>query len=238
MVTLKAERAAEAYRYLDASQDTAVILKSLRYIKNSVIGNPTRKKYFLDQGISLRYNSINLSLFDSLKSCQSNSEIVTEVAPIIASLAQYDPIPLLNSGVLEPLFTCLQSSDSKVVESSARAIRALVQNPQQLATKIETDHIIALLKLATEPELTSKVAIQIADVSLMILCRLALIGRVRQLIPLCDGIPILIEWLNEKWTAYPKVQEAALDALASLCISNPALASEISHSRCNNSPNE
>ena len=147
-------------------------------------------------------------------------------------MAQYDPIPLLNAGVLEPLFNCLQNIDLKVVESCAKALRALVQNPQQLANRIETDHIIALLKLSSEPELTSKLAIQIADVSLMILCRLALIERVRELIPVCDGIPILIEWLNDKWNTYPKVQEAALDALASLCIGNPALASEISHSRC------
>ena len=155
-----------------------------------------------------------------------------EVAPIIASLAQYEPTPLLNSGILASLFACLNQSDLKLVESCTRAIRALVQNPRLLEHQIENVHITALLKLASETDTNSKMIIQIADVALMILCRLALIERVRHLIIECEGIPVLIEWLNEKWNLFPRVQEAALDALASLCIGNAAFANEISHARC------
>ena len=61
MVTLKTERATEAFRHLNSTSNPSDTLKSLRYIKNAVIGNPTRKKYFLDQGISERYFRVNLA---------------------------------------------------------------------------------------------------------------------------------------------------------------------------------
>lgn len=54
---------------------------------------------------------------------------MTEIAPIIGSLAQYDVISLVEAGVLIPLFESLSAVDYKVVEASARALRQIVQHP-------------------------------------------------------------------------------------------------------------
>ena len=55
-----------------------------------------------------------------------------EIAPIIGSLAQYDVKILIDAGVLLPLFESLSSQDTRVLESSARALRAVVQHPTSL----------------------------------------------------------------------------------------------------------
>lgn len=76
----------------------------------------------------------------------------------------------------------------------------------------------------------SKPAISnIAEISISILARLANSESERDRISNAGGIPILVEWLNDKWSHTSRVQESALDALASLCKSSTSLGETISH---------
>jgi hypothetical protein len=55
-----------------------------------------------------------------------------EIAPVIGSLAQYDVTVLVQAGIMVPLFDALSSSDTRVVEASARALKQMVQHPVSL----------------------------------------------------------------------------------------------------------
>jgi hypothetical protein len=59
MVTLPVAKAKQAFQNINSTQDFDQLFASLRCIKNSVIGNPTRKRFFLEQGISKRYKYSN-----------------------------------------------------------------------------------------------------------------------------------------------------------------------------------
>lgn len=54
---------------------------------------------------------------------------MSEIAPVIGSLAQFDVTYLVQAGVLGPLFDALSTPEQRVIESCARAIRAIVQHP-------------------------------------------------------------------------------------------------------------
>jgi hypothetical protein len=159
--------------------------------------------------------------------------MVSELAPIIGSLAQYDSKILIESGVLEPLFECLNNDDVKVVESCARAIRALVHKSEIMEHyNIQEKHINVLLNLSCVPgKVNIHYSIQISEICIMILCKLAHNRSVRQILSDIDGVSILVEWLNEKWNIYPNVQGASIDALSSLCKQNRTLAAEVGHCR-------
>ena len=60
---------------------------------------------------------------------KADTLMMAEIAPIIGSLAQFDVLSLVESGVLLPLFESLSGPDDKVVEASARALRQIVQHP-------------------------------------------------------------------------------------------------------------
>jgi hypothetical protein len=44
------------------------------------------------------------------------------------------------------------------------------------------------------------------------------------------GISILIDWLHDEWSSFPRVQEAAIDALSSMCKSSSDIAIMIARS--------
>lgn len=57
---------------------------------------------------------------------------MSEIAPVIGSLAQYDVTILVQAGIMLPLFDALSVTDTKVVEASARALKQMVQHPLSL----------------------------------------------------------------------------------------------------------
>ncbi len=67
----------------------------------------------------------------------------------------------------------------------------------------------------------------ISEVAVSILARLAENPKERESISEAGAISILIQWLNDEWSHFPRVQEAALDALASMCKSSGSIASTI-----------
>lgn len=161
---------------------------------------------------------------------QGDQALVFELGAIIGSLAQFDANQLFKAGVMAPLFECLASANAKIVESSAKALRQMVQNPLSLQTEsIKASHIYLLVTLSKPPTHTAlkSASISISEVAVSILARLADCSNVRQNLCEAGGVDLLADWLNDDWSHFPRVQEAALDALASMCKSSDDIAISI-----------
>ncbi|KAJ3272086.1 Armadillo repeat-containing protein 8 [Terramyces sp. JEL0728] len=191
------QKSAQAVFVLD-SKSSDQLLEALRFIKNSIIGNPTRKEHYLKK------LDIAPKLVDCLVRYKSDPELMGEIAPIIGSLAQHDVTVLIEAGVLLPLFEALDSQDTR------------------------TGHIYNLVTLSKPPS-NKPAKANIAEISISILARLANSDSERDRISNAGGIPILVEWLNDRWSHTSRVQESALDALASLCKTSTSLGETISH---------
>jgi armadillo repeat-containing protein 8 len=216
------------YQILANPENKDQLIEALRYIKNSIIGNPTRKYYYLKTlAIAPRYNFF-IRLVDFLADYGSDPSIMSEIAPIIGSLAQFDVVLLVQAGVLGPLFESLLNSNLKVVESSAKALRSIVQHPTTLRDCVlEESFIHNLVNLSKIPKESSMT--HICEVCIRILARLAEDNSVREYLCKNGGVSILTEWLQEQWTDFPKVQESALDCLSSLCKGNTIASSVSQH---------
>lgn len=159
-----------------------------------------------------------------------------ELAPIIGSLAQYDASLLIEAGVLTPLFEALNENNKKIMESCARALRAIVQD-YSVSSKITEAHIKSLIALSKSSKLITKTSINIAQVCISTLARLAENIKLKKFISDSDGIEILTSWLSEDFNQYPPVQEAVLDSLSSLAKDSPQLASTIGYHIVGYGPN-
>ncbi|KAJ3304588.1 hypothetical protein HDV03_002541 [Kappamyces sp. JEL0829] len=215
-------KAAQALASLEKGHSNQVVLSSLRFIKNGIIGNPTKKRFYLRHGIATR-------LVECLTEFKSDAVLMGEIAPIVGSLAQLEVATLVEAGVMIPLFGALSCTDSRVVEASARALRQIVQHPLSLVqSDITQHHIYHLVALSRPPaQSSSPASIHISEIAVSILARLAEKQRERQSLSDSGCISILIEWLSDDWVNVPRVQEAALDALASMCKSSGDIASTV-----------
>jgi hypothetical protein len=84
--------------------------------------------------------------------------------------------------------------------------------------------MVSLLSAANS---SSIISIHIAEVAAGILARIS--ERIENRISLSDtgAIPVLTEWLDEGFTNYPRMQEAALDALSSICKDNAQFSTDV-----------
>lgn len=95
-----------------ASSDPEVKLKALRYVKNQIIGNRTKKLSFLKLGA---VPAIASALSDS--DCDNNSSILVQSAAALGSFAcgfEAGVQAVLDAGVFPRLLRLLTSSDEKV----------------------------------------------------------------------------------------------------------------------------
>lgn len=98
----------------------------IKFIKNAIIGNRTNKQIYISLGL------VN-SLVQTIQNV--DDELKTEIAIVICSLAhgtQEQVVEVTRQGALEPLFSCLNQKSSKLVEATAKAIRAIMQFSQNL----------------------------------------------------------------------------------------------------------
>ena len=157
------------------------------------------------------------------------------MATVISSLAtgnQHNIELLIAAGALPPLLDTLASSDPKMVDAGVRALRAIVQHPSACSSHVfQTSHINDLISLLGESPAPSSVSIHIAEVAASILARIAENDpQARDAIASTSATSFLVKWLHGRWSVYPKVQEAVLDALASLCKDNPRVAKSVAFS--------
>ncbi|KAJ3093849.1 hypothetical protein HDU97_008938 [Phlyctochytrium planicorne] len=190
-----------------ASIDTSVEekVRSIRFIKNSIIGNNSKKRVYLRSGIIPILTSI-------LASPNYSSGLKIEAVTVIGSLATIKDHSFsehLGSDVHAYLFQGLGSTDLRLVEASARTLKILLHNfpyPELLKdNQVFSQQLLNLLSqrhTSRTCELTATIIARIADTADEKLKS--------QFIP-C--LPILVNLLESRHLA---VQQASLDAIASL----------------------
>jgi hypothetical protein len=138
---------------------------------------------------------------------------------------------LIEADAVTPLVSLLASKRLRLVESSARALRVVFQSSGQthLLNTLQCKSILSLLSLAqdlsfdvyaapqssqTEP---SSVRLRITEIAACIVARIAQSIKSMCSQDLHSIVIVLMQYLNPQFFFYPKLQEAVLDALASLC---------------------
>ncbi len=119
-------------------------------------------------------------------------------------LIEFQAIPILLS-----LFS---SPDLKVVEASSRALKIILTNQKPVQPSfIQKVEFSLLLNSLYIKEDAQPINLRIAENVCCILARTA------SIVPTRDAISTLVEFLDTTYDFNPKLQEASLDALASLC---------------------
>lgn len=210
------------------SIDEPTSLSALKIIKNGVIGNRTRKEQFISVGVLPR-------LVQLLESIQTSNHVKAQAAIVLGSLAyggRDHVASIVSAGAIIPLIDCLSCRDDPILlEASARALKAVFSSG---GPKIDLfhDHYLADLaytlticfnvKLASEKERAG--ALQIAELACGIIARTCETTEQQSMMAEAGVIDSLSRLLN---CPYAKVQEAAMDALASLCRDNQAIGAAI-----------
>ncbi|KAI8903788.1 armadillo-type protein [Gorgonomyces haynaldii] len=196
--------------------------EALRFIRNAIIGNPTRKDYYL----------FKLDLAPRLvEYLKGNDEISIEIATVVCSLAhgsQEHVKMLIDAGIIAPLFDTLYSQNQKLVEAGARALRAILQQqiPDYPTPTVKALYIKNLVHLVMMPQQDNQ-KVNIAEVASGVLGRLVENKENRHLLSGLDIVSILADWMVPSYNVYPKMQEAALDCLSCLCKDNPQISQQV-----------
>ncbi|KAJ3038354.1 hypothetical protein HDV00_000775 [Rhizophlyctis rosea] len=198
----------------------------VRTIKNSIIGNKTKKELYLSLGVAPR-------LVEFLSDPASDLDLQIQTAVVLGSFAygsDQQASEIVNAGAIPPLLRTLRASDYRLVEASARALKALLSNPnaphQDIFQSDVLANLITLLKLpdvvagAHKPVKDGIMLIRISEVAAIILGRIAVSGDDQLRILHAGALPLLVRLLDIRYSNYSKVQEAAVGALANLAREN------------------
>ncbi|KAJ3285167.1 Armadillo repeat-containing protein 8 [Borealophlyctis nickersoniae] len=214
-----------------SSSDDAERTRAVRFIKNSIIGNRTKKELYLKLGVAPRLTS-----FLSDPSCDVDLKI--QVAVVLGSLAHGNDQninTLVQAGAVRPLLGTLASLDYRLVEAGARALKAIFQCPnaphQDVYKATYIQDLIALLSpsihaTVIEPNNSGSgtqrrsVPVRISEVAASILAKVSTSPEEQVLVAQAGAIPLLVRLLDPQWAGYPKVHEASLEALANLAREN------------------
>ncbi|KAJ1343326.1 hypothetical protein BSLG_002352 [Batrachochytrium salamandrivorans] len=219
---------------LSSCESVDQVRQSVRFIKNVIIGNPTKKDLYLHELM------LAPSILECLRNYSSHTDLCTEISMVIASLANGGDLnvtTLVAAGAIPPLLDTLSSHDLKLVDAGVRALRSIVQHPSFSNSSIfESTHIKALTTLVSDTMAhNSSLAIHIAEVAASILARIAECSTVARDLIFDTGVVVsLFKWLDPKWAVFPRVQEAVLDILARLCYNNPVVAKTIASALLHN----
>ncbi|KAJ3191551.1 Armadillo repeat-containing protein 8 [Irineochytrium annulatum] len=188
-------------------------LRAMRLVKNAIIGNPSKKALFMELGI--------LPLLLEIMGGQAVSlDLKVETAAVLGSLAQGKKIPFSHfndPSVLSPLLAGLASTDFKLVEASARALKVLFQNIPPYPTLKHSSFPSDLIRLLREPGYPPR----IRELAALIITR---VSTGENAISMVDAIGPLVGLID---SANARVQESALDALASITKGDAAAAREL-----------
>ncbi|KAI4304812.1 hypothetical protein MLD38_040277 [Melastoma candidum] len=115
-----------------SSPDVDLQLKSLREVKNQIIGNRTKKLSYIKLGAVPAVSSV-LSRASSF-GCDSSrgSNLVIQSAVALGSFAcglNAGVQAVIDAGALPHLWRLVSSSDGKVVDSGARSLKLIYQSP-------------------------------------------------------------------------------------------------------------
>ncbi|KAF9120353.1 hypothetical protein BGW39_011482 [Mortierella sp. 14UC] len=207
-------------------------IKSLRFIKNNIIGNKTKKDLYIQLGIVSRLQDIISTKDDK------DSQLKIQAVIVLGSFAfgnESNILALTNSGVVEPLLNCLNpSGDSKLIEAAARTLNAIYASPkvsrQQLFLGNHLHVLVQLLDTFSSKHRSGQEIVQVHTAELVASILARCCETLEQQMQIADSgaIPLLMRLLA---SGISKSQEAALGALAALVKDNPELAQVIAQMR-------
>ncbi|KAI8926600.1 armadillo-type protein [Entophlyctis helioformis] len=224
----------QAVETLAKRESPVQVLAAVRFIKNAIIGNPTKKDLYL--------HSLGLAptIVECLSAYAAEPLLAIEITTVVGSLANGSYVnveTLIAAGAVPPLLDTLSSSDAKLVDAGVRALRSIVQRPlvptSQVFQLSQATHIRSLIALLSDARATDSHSLQvhIAEVAASILARISeYSSETRDAISAAGATQLLVRWLDMRWSTYPKIYEAVLDALASLCRDNPRVSKSVAHS--------
>ncbi|KAG9061724.1 hypothetical protein KI688_006873 [Linnemannia hyalina] len=207
-------------------------IKSLRFIKNNIIGNKTKKDLYIQLGIVSRLQDIISTKDDK------DSQLKIQAVIVLGSFAfgnESNILALTNSGVVEPLLNCLNpSADPKLIEAAARTLNAIYASPkvsrQQLFMANYLHILVQLLDTFSSKHRPGQDIVQVHTAELVASILARCCETLEQQMQIADSgaIPLLMRLLA---SGISKSQEAALGALAALVKDNPELAQVIAQMR-------
>ncbi|KAF9144403.1 hypothetical protein BG015_000123 [Linnemannia schmuckeri] len=207
-------------------------IKSLRFIKNNIIGNKTKKDLYIQLGIVSRLQDIISTKDDK------DSQLKIQAVIVLGSFAfgnESNILALTNSGVVEPLLNCLNpSGDPKLIEAAARTLNAIYASPkvsrQQLFMGNHLHVLVQLLDTFSSKHRPGQETVQVHTAELVASILARCCETLEQQMQIADSgaIPLLMRLLA---SGISKSQEAALGALAALVKDNPELAQVIAQMR-------
>lgn len=232
-----------------SSQDDSKKLKALRFIKNSVIGNKTKKELYIKLGVVQRLVEY-LSLPDD-----GSYNLKIQAATILGSIAygkDENVSAVVASGAVVPLLNTLElprdrpameaiQERRKLLEATTRALKAIFASSRAIKYDTFTKkhiHDLVLLLDTTSTFLTREAQGNISSEGLSF----AMIAEfAAAIIAKCCDTQIQQIHLEEAGAIQPlvnllhsgciKAQEASLDAIATLCRENKELGETIIRSK-------
>ncbi|CAG8514189.1 3858_t:CDS:10 [Funneliformis caledonium] len=219
MNSLKHEQAVSE---LDSS-DPAVRVKALRFIKNHIIGNKTKKDLY----IRLHVIPKLVKFFKAKDTVDSQVQI--QAAIVLGSFAyggEENVTEIVKHDAVKPLLECISlQNDPRLIEAAARALKAIYKCPTADKNDIFVDyHLRDLITLLNPDALNPKTdreriaSIHTAELAATIIARCCDTNEQQMQIANAGAFPALVNLLT---CGFSKAQEAALDALAYLCRENP-----------------
>ncbi|GBB88792.1 hypothetical protein RclHR1_01540015 [Rhizophagus clarus] len=205
------------------SSDPAVRVKALRFIKNNIIGNRTKKDLYIQLNVIPK-------LVKFLKSKDTaDSQVQIQAAIVLGSFAyggEENVTEIAKHGAIKPLLECISlQNDPRLIEAAARALKAIYKCPTADKNDIFADHhlrdLIALLNpdsLHPKTERERIASVHTAELAATIIARCCDTNEQQIQIANAGAFPALVNLLT---CGFSKAQEAALDALAYLCRENP-----------------
>ncbi|KAG0250788.1 hypothetical protein BG011_008103 [Mortierella polycephala] len=207
-------------------------IKSLRFIKNNIIGNKTKKDLYIQLGIVSRLQDIISAKDDK------DSQLKVQAVIVLGSFAfgnESNVLSLINSGVIEPLLNCLNpTGDPKLIEAAARTLNAIYASPKVSRQHLFVgNHLNVLVQLLDVYSNYSRLRqetgmFHTAELVASVLARCCERPDHQMQIAASDAIPLLMRLLA---SGVAKSQEAALGALAALVKDNSELARLIAQMR-------
>lgn len=230
MLTNHVEKHQEAVTALSSSNSEEQ-LKAVRFIKNSIIGNITKKKLYMDLNVSPM-------LIKILSDGSYSNDMKIQASVIIASIAngnEQNILKLVEDGAVQPLLDTFSTEDPRLYEAAARALKSLLESdktPHEIFFEEKyLKNIISHLK-PCDSNLSGSIAMRnnpyrISEVTAQLISKISTSPEEQRKIVHQESIPLLLNLITSKYDFYPKVQEAALEALSCLCKENKDICIEV-----------
>ncbi|CAG8494011.1 15221_t:CDS:10 [Acaulospora morrowiae] len=236
---MNSNKHAQALVELD-SPDPVIRVKALRFIKNNIIGNKTKKDLY----ISLDVIPKLVSFFKNKETIDPQVQI--QAAIVLGSFAyggESNVTELIKHDAVKPLLGCISiKNDPRLIEAAARALKAIYKCPTADKNDIFQDtHLRDLITLLNPDSLNPKTdrekiaTIHTSELAATIIARCCETNEQQIQIANAGAFPALVKLLV---CGFSKAQEAALDALAYLCRENAEYGKAIveTKSEANDSP--